>query len=204
EDILGAPHEAGPVFGPAEAAPSDTGRPRDPQLPRAPGARRGVRSARFRPGGAGPGGERRVPAGRGTRGESPKRGPPAGGGRPRRAASLMASAVSGEAFPVLLYRSRRLAAALGLRIGQRPPAWVVAHSYHVAADALETGSPVWVDFHNVDSEIWRQMGDLAGGAAAAALRGQAPRVAQPARGIAETARRVSCGSQRAAHAVPAP
>ena len=37
------------------------------------------------------------------------------------------------------------------------PAWVIAHSYHVAPAALASGSPMWVDFHNVDSVIWQRL-----------------------------------------------
>ena len=37
------------------------------------------------------------------------------------------------------------------------PAWVIAHSYHVAPAALGSRRPVWVDFHNVDSIIWQRL-----------------------------------------------
>src|SRR5512143_2265921 len=62
-----------------------------------------------------------------------------------RGAALARSLFSGEAFPILLYRSRELAARLSGAVARERPAWVVAHSYHVATAALETGAPVWVD-----------------------------------------------------------
>jgi glycosyltransferase involved in cell wall biosynthesis len=128
---------------------------------------------------------------------------PRSGGRARRTAALAGSVFSGEAFPVVLYRSRRLGDALKRRISQRRPAWIVAHSYHVAGIALDAGSPVWVDFHNVDSEIWRRMSELTGGSRAAALKWQAPRVARAERSIAGRAAGISCVSDRDASALRA-
>jgi len=43
----------------------------------------------------------------------------------------------------------------------QPPSWIVAHSYHVGPAALSVGPRVWIDFHNLDSEIWRQTGEAA-------------------------------------------
>ena len=42
-------------------------------------------------------------------------------------------------------------------IQDESPAWVVAHSYHVAPPALASDRPMWVDFHNVDSVIWQRL-----------------------------------------------
>jgi polysaccharide biosynthesis protein PslH len=120
-----------------------------------------------------------------------------------RASALAASAFSAEAFPILLYRSSRLSARLAREAAKERPAWIVAHSYHVAPAALEAHAPVWVDFHNIDSEIWRRMGELRAGPAASVLRWQAPKVARAERAIAQRARRVSCVSRRDALALSA-
>ncbi len=119
----------------------------------------------------------------------------------RRALALAGSLLSGAALPGLLYRSRRLARRLRARVALRRPAWIVAHSYHVAETALETGVPVWVDFHNVDSEIWRRMGEFETGASGALLRWQAPRVAGLERSIVGRASGLSCVSERDARAL---
>jgi glycosyltransferase involved in cell wall biosynthesis len=58
----------------------------------------------------------------------------------------------------------------------------------------------WVDFHNVDSEIWRRMGaDAGSGLERALARWQAPRVERCERGILARASGVSCVSERDAH-----
>jgi glycosyltransferase involved in cell wall biosynthesis len=121
----------------------------------------------------------------------------------RRAAALTRSLLTGEAFAPLLYRSRRLAARLADSVAGSRPAWIVAHSYHVAATALELDVPVWVDFHNVDSEIWRRMGERAAGLPGVLLRAQVPRVARIERDIARRAAEVSCVSERDARALAA-
>jgi glycosyltransferase involved in cell wall biosynthesis len=120
-----------------------------------------------------------------------------------RASALVGSVVSGEAFPVLLYRSPRLSARLAREAARERPAWIVAHSYHVAEAALEADAPVWVDFHNIDSEIWRRLGKVRAGPAAAVLRWQAPKVARAERAIARCSRRVSCVSGRDARSLSA-
>ena len=89
--------------------------------------------------------------------------------------ALVRSALTGEAFPILLYRSRSLDALLERWIAREKPAWVVAHAYHVAPAAIDLGAPAWVDFHNLDSEIWRRMGQSASsGLHRAFARWQAP------------------------------
>lgn len=114
----------------------------------------------------------------------------------RRAAALARSLLTGQAFPTLLYGSRRLAARLADTVAADRPAWIVAHSYHVAPAALECGAPVWVDFHNVDSEIWKRLGERAAGLKGAFLRGQAPRVARVERDLVNRASGASCVSER--------
>jgi polysaccharide biosynthesis protein PslH len=128
---------------------------------------------------------------------------PQAGAALRRAAALTRSLLTGEAFPPLLYRSPRLAARLSDRVAGSRPAWIVAHSYHVAATALESEAPVWVDFHNVDSEIWRRMGERASGLAGVLFRAQAPRVARVERDLAGRAAGASCVSERDARALAA-
>ncbi len=128
---------------------------------------------------------------------------PQAGAAVRRAAALARSLLTGEAFSPLLYRSRRLAARLADSVAASRPAWIVAHSYHVAATALDSDVPVWVDFHNVDSEIWRRMGERAAGLAGVFLRAQAPRVARVERDVAGRAAGASCVSERDARALSA-
>ena len=101
-----------------------------------------------------------------------------------RAAALARSALTGEAYPAALYRSRALSSRLSRWMARERPAWIVAHSYHVAPAILGRGPSAWVDFHNMDSEIWRRMGERAASAASRALaRWQAPRVERMERRI---------------------
>jgi glycosyltransferase involved in cell wall biosynthesis len=58
-----------------------------------------------------------------------------------------------------------------------------------------------VDFHNMDSEIWRRMGERAAGPQRAFLRWQAPRVARLERDILRRAAGASCVSERDARAL---
>ena len=121
---------------------------------------------------------------------------PQSGKRARQVAALARSVFSREAYPALLYRSRELLASLSRWTAQERPAWIVAHSYHVAPAAFSAGAPAWVDFHNVDSEIWRRMGERAVGPLRAFLRWQAPRVARLERDILRRAAGASCVSER--------
>ena len=114
----------------------------------------------------------------------------------RRAAALARSALTGAAYPELLYRSRALSARLARWTAGETPAWIVAHSYHVAPAIVSRSARAWVDFHNVDSEIWRRMGESAAAAAGRALaRWQAPRVERMERWILRRASGVSCVSE---------
>jgi glycosyltransferase involved in cell wall biosynthesis len=121
--------------------------------------------------------------------------------RARQAAALAESVFSKEAYPALLYRSRALLSLLSRWTARERPAWIVAHSYHVAPAALCAGAPAWVDFHNVDSEIWRRMGERAAGPLRAFLRWQAPRVARLERDVLRRAAGASCVSERDARAL---
>lgn len=118
----------------------------------------------------------------------------------RRMAAAASSLFSRDAFPALLYRSNALQEKLRALVDREKPAWVVAHSYHVAPMALAAASPAWVDFHNVDSEIWRRMEkSAASGASRPFLAWQAPRIERLEREIARRAAGISCVSSRDAH-----
>ena len=107
--------------------------------------------------------------------------------RLRAAGALAATALSRWPYPELLYRSADLARRVAEGAAAEQPAWVIAHSYHVGPLALETGRPAWVDFHNVESEIWDRMAATASVPGVAFLRaGQAPRVPGPG-GVAASA-----------------
>jgi len=122
----------------------------------------------------------------------------------RRAAALAQSALTGQAYPAVLYRSRALSSRLSRWTAGERPAWVVAHSYHVAPAIVGRGPRAWVDFHNVDSEIWLRMGESAASAAWRALaRWQAPRVERMERRILRQASGASCVSERDAHVLAA-
>jgi len=114
----------------------------------------------------------------------------------RRAAALAGSMITRRAYPALLYGSRPLSSLLAAWVAREKPGWVVAHSYHVAPAAISSGARAWVDFHNVDSRIWRRMGESAGSRLERGLaRWQAPRVERLERGIVRAAAGLSCVSE---------
>ena len=114
----------------------------------------------------------------------------------RRAAALAGSALTLRAYSALLYRSRPLSSLLAGWVARERPAWVVAHSYHVAPAAISSGARAWADFHNVDSRIWTRMGESAGSLLERWLaRWQAPRVERLERGIVRAAAGLSCVSE---------
>jgi glycosyltransferase involved in cell wall biosynthesis len=116
----------------------------------------------------------------------------------RRAAALAASAV-GRAYSPFLYRSRPLAARLRQLASLEKPAWIVAHSYHVAPLALDAFGPLWIDFHNLDSELWRRMGEHGRSRLTRAFaRSQAPRVSRVEAALVSRAAGASCVSEREA------
>ena len=116
----------------------------------------------------------------------------------RRAAALAASAL-GRAYSPFLYRSRPLAARLRSLSSSEKPAWIVAHSYHVAPLALDAFGPLWIDFHNLDSELWRRMGESAPSRLTRAFaRSQAPRVSRLEASLVARAAGISCVSVREA------
>lgn len=114
---------------------------------------------------------------------------------PRRALAAAASLIAGDAYSPRLYQSRRLAARLREEAGAERPAWVVAHTYHVAALALGLGRPAWVDFHNLDSQIWQRVGETASSTSVRVFaRLQAPRVRAFETSVVRRADGLSCVS----------
>jgi glycosyltransferase involved in cell wall biosynthesis len=114
----------------------------------------------------------------------------------RRAAALAASAI-GRAYSPYLYRSRPLAARLRQLALKEKPSWIVAHSYHVAPLAFDAFGPLWIDFHNLDSELWRRMGESAPSRLGRAFaRSQAPRVSRVEAALVSRAAGISCVSER--------
>ena len=132
---------------------------------------------------------------------------PQRGRRLRAAGALAGAALSRWPYPELLYRSADLARRVAQRAAAEKPAWVVAHSYHVGPLALDAGRPAWVDFQNVESEIWDRMATTATRAGHRFFaRWQAPRVRALEELLLTRANGSSCVSQRdaAAFALLAP
>ncbi|HEX4441762.1 MAG TPA: glycosyltransferase [Thermoanaerobaculia bacterium] len=120
----------------------------------------------------------------------------------RRAAAVAGSLLVGGAYSARLYRSRALEARVAAAVRGERPAWVLAHSYHVAPGALSAGAPVWIDFHNLDAEIWRRVaGTAASPGERLFARIQAPRVEALEARVAAAAAGLSCVSERDAEAL---
>jgi len=120
----------------------------------------------------------------------------------RRVAAAAASLALGGAYSEWLYRSRELERVLGERARTESPGWVVAHSYHVAPAALSSGCRVWIDFHNLDSEIWERTSESSSSAPVGLFaRAQSPRVRALERRLVCAARGISCVSARDAAAL---
>lgn len=117
--------------------------------------------------------------------------------RTRRAGAAARSVLSGRPYSELLYRSAPLERRLAEACAERRPDWIVAHSYHVASAALTAGPPVWIDFHNLDSEVWRRVG-AAGrmGPRRAFVRAQEPRLRRLEASLVRRAAGLSCVSER--------
>jgi glycosyltransferase involved in cell wall biosynthesis len=122
----------------------------------------------------------------------------------RRGVAALASLTSGGSYSERLYRSRALERRIAELAARERPRWIVAHSYHVAPAALDAGPPVWIDFHNLDSEIWARTAQSARSARVRLFaRMQAPRVRELERRLAGAAAGVSCVSRRDADALRA-
>jgi glycosyltransferase involved in cell wall biosynthesis len=117
----------------------------------------------------------------------------------RRAGALAASLASNRPYAPLLYRSRALPARLRAAVEREKPAWILAHSFHVAPLVPAGAGPLWVDFHNMDSEIWRRMGQSASRSLVRAFaRAQAPRLSRLEADLVRRAAGISCVSEREA------
>ncbi len=122
----------------------------------------------------------------------------------RRARAALRSLAGREPYSVLLYRSPALARSVRDAVSAERPAWVLAHGYQLGVLALDSGAPSWVDFHNLDSEIWERVGQTASSALVRAFaRVQSPRVAALETRLAVNARGLSCVSERDARALAA-
>ncbi|MEO8431994.1 MAG: glycosyltransferase [Acidobacteriota bacterium] len=114
---------------------------------------------------------------------------------PRRAAAAAASLLAGGAYSPRLYRSRAMSLRLADAAARDRPSWIVAHSYHVGPLALGSGRPGWIDFHNLDSQIWERVSETASsGSVRAFARMQAPRVGAFERDLVTLAAGASCVS----------
>lgn len=115
----------------------------------------------------------------------------------RRIGAAAASLLAGGPYSARLYRSARLKRRVLAEAAAETPRWIVAHSYHVGPAALEAGAPVWIDFHNLDSEIWRR---TSAHASSPLVRwfaaAQAPRVARLERTLVSGAAGLSCVSRK--------
>jgi len=126
---------------------------------------------------------------------------------PRTARRLKAAAGSllgGGAYSERLYRSADLTRRVARLTAAEKTTWVVAHAYHVAPAAIASGAPAWIDFHNLDSEIWRRTGQSEGRRLVRSFaRWQASRVEELERSLAAAAAGTSCVSARDAVALRA-
>jgi glycosyltransferase involved in cell wall biosynthesis len=129
---------------------------------------------------------------------------PHGGRLLRRAAAAGRSLTGAAAYSELLFRSARLQREVPRAVDREKPAWVVALSYHLGPLTTAQAVPSWIDFQNVDSEIWERIGQTAASPLARSFaRGQAPRVAALERRLASGAGGISCVSARDAKTLAA-
>jgi glycosyltransferase involved in cell wall biosynthesis len=111
------------------------------------------------------------------------------------------AAVSRSSYPELLYRSADLARLVSNRAAGESPAFVIAHSYHLGPLVLEAAGRAWVDFHNVESQIWAGVASTASTAGRRLFaRWQAPRVRALEVSLLKKAAGASCVSDRDAAA----
>jgi glycosyltransferase involved in cell wall biosynthesis len=120
---------------------------------------------------------------------------PHAGRAPRRALAVARSLAGGAAYSELLYRSRRLSRELRQALSRDRPDWVVAFFYHLGGLAVRQEAPSWIDFQNVDSQIWARVARTSTSQFARWFaRGQTPRVQALERRLLSMARGVSCVS----------
>src|SRR5262249_26711396 len=124
--------------------------------------------------------------------------------RVRAARAFAETALSRWPYPELLYRSSTLARRVRESAAAEGPLWIVAHSYHIGPTALDAERPAWVDFHNVESELWQGMSTAAARAGSRLFaRWQAPRVRALEAMLLENTAGASCVSGRDAAAFAA-
>lgn len=116
---------------------------------------------------------------------------------PRRVTAAALSLVSTLPYSARLYRSAALERKVRDAVARDRPAWLVAHSYHLGSLAVSAGAPSWIDFHNLDSEIWSRTAETASSPAVRLFAGrEAPRVRALETDLLERAVGTSCVSQR--------
>jgi hypothetical protein len=123
---------------------------------------------------------------------------------PWRRAAAAGAGILGGAYPERIYRSSALEEALARAVAAngRPGSWRSLITWVSAA--LRSGAPAWIDFQNLDSEIWRRLGETASRAAVRAFaRNQSPRVEALERRLVREAGGISCVSMRDARALEA-
>ena len=122
----------------------------------------------------------------------------------RRGAAAMRSLIGPRAYSELLYRSARLSKEVRAAVRGEAPDWVVALSYQLGPVAMAQGVSSWIDFQNIDSEIWKRIGQTAASPFTRTFaRGQVSRVAALERRLASGASGISCVSDRDAQTLAA-
>lgn len=106
-----------------------------------------------------------------------------------------AMAVLGEPYTVSKYRSADLRALLSGIIHDEQPTWLLTHGYHLGTVGTDLKAPLWIDFHNVDSLIWRRMAATAQTPIGVFARWQARSVERLERRLITTADGVSFVSE---------
>ena len=119
-----------------------------------------------------------------------------GPSRGRRLAAAARSLADGEPYSIHLYRSDRLSRRVASAAAAQRPAWILVHGYHLGPLAIELPSPTWIDFHNVESQIWSRVGQTSRSSAVRSFaRLQAPRVRRCEERLLRRATGVSCVSE---------
>jgi glycosyltransferase involved in cell wall biosynthesis len=122
----------------------------------------------------------------------------------RRVLAAASSLLVGGAYSEKLYRSFALSRRLEALVVEEQPRWVVAHSYHIGLSAARAGKPLWIDCHNLDSEIWKRTAETATSRSVRWFaRLQHSRVLGVEGTLAQMASGLSCVSERDAEALRA-
>ena len=183
---------------PVEAAPPLPRRPRDPQLPPARGARRALPRACALPVRPREALRGSVAAGRRVRARRPDA--PDGCGASRRRPAVCSAAAPTPSACTVRPTWRGASRVSPPRTG-RSGSWPTRTTSRSAA--LASGAPAWIDFHNLDSEIWRRTAETdASRLVRSFARLQAGRASRRSSGAWPTRRAgISCVSARDAQAL---